>query len=190
MKKNIFIGCLFCLVISSCKYLDFGKNCYLDFRLGMEEIDYNHIARKYLKNGLLKEELSKSTYDKTVLTEITTLKIKGALEPIFLSDRLDELRIFIGEDTSNNSTEATLELYDEIVNQFKKEQGNPENQSVNDKTSHRWTTWETNHSYSITIAFVPENSLSKKQIAIYYSPTDSLERELNDYNEKKKAERH
>ena len=193
MKKNIFIGFLFCLVISSCKYLAFDKECYLDFRLGMEKIDYKHIERQYLKNYILKEELSKSTYDysasKTILTQVTTSNIYGALEPIFLSGRLDELRIFIGEDVSNNSSEATLELYDKIVNQFKIEEGEPKRHSVDEKTGHRLTEWETNHSYTITVVLVPAYSLSKKQVAIYYSPTGDLEKELNEYNEKKKTER-
>ncbi|SDK12772.1 hypothetical protein SAMN04487898_106116 [Pedobacter sp. ok626] len=193
MKRIIFIGLLFCIIISGCKGLNFENDCYLDFKLGMNDYDYNHLVREYVKRGILKEQFTKTHFDdadrKNFLTEIADTHLQGTLEPIFLSDRLDELRIFIGEDISYDSKEATSEMYNKIVNYFTNEKGKPREQSKDNKTGHKLTVWETNQNYNIEVLFVPEWELSKKKIAIYFSPTGVLEKDLDDYNKKKEITR-
>ncbi|MNJ98950.1 hypothetical protein D3C87_167210 [compost metagenome] len=192
MKRIVFIGLLHFIIISGCNWLNFENNCYLDFKLGMNNYDYNHLVRNYIKRGVLKEQFTKTCSDdpdkKNFLTEIEGTHIQGILEPIFLSDRLDELRIFIGEDASYDSREATPELYNKIVDYFTNQKGKPKEQSKDNKTGHKLSVWETNQNYNIEVLFVPEWELSKKKIAIYFKPTGALEKELDDYNEKKKTQ--
>lgn len=158
----------------------------------MNDYDYNHLVRDYVKRGVLKEQFTKTRSDdpdrENFLTEIEDTHLQGILEPIFLSDRLDQLRIFIGEDASYDSREATSESYNKIVNYFTNEKGKPSEQSKNNKTGHKLTIWQINQNYNIEVLFVPEWELSKKQIAIYFKPTGVLKKELEDYNEKKKSQ--
>jgi hypothetical protein len=193
MKKTIFIIVMCFLIITSCKYFNFKRDCYLDFRLGMQEYEYNHIVKKYIKEGILREELSKSRYDhpddKSLLTRLTSSNLEGLVEPIFLNDKLDELRIFIGEDLSYNSKPVTAEMYGSIVNDFKKEYGTPTQQSTDSITGHKLTIWQTKYSYMVEVILMPEDENRKSQIGVYFTPAGELKKELDDYNEKKKLYR-
>lgn len=193
MKNAIYMIVICFLIITSCKYFNFKKDCYLDFRLGMQEYEYNHVVKQYIKEGILREELSKSPYDhpsdKSLLTRLTSFNLEGLVEPIFLNDKLDDLRIFIGEDLSNNAKPVTAETYGIIVNDFKKEYGTPTQQSTDAITGHKLTNWQTKYGYMLEVILMPADENRKSQIGVYFTPTGELKKELDDYNEKKKLDR-
>ena len=188
MKTNILIGLCFVFILTSCKGLH-SNDCYLGFELGMFEYEYENILKDYIKSGELKKQFTKSTSDDTDKEEVLTTIFKsyqGVLEPIFLSDRLDQLIIFIGEDFDYKSRKATVGQYLNIVNNFKEEFGAPTEDSIDPKSQHMSTTWQTDFNYSVEVAYQPENDLSKNTIGIYFKPTDKLEEELEKYNTERK----
>lgn len=168
------------------------EKCFLDFRLGMRNYDYVKTAKALIEKDILQKLVIKEPYelDKKILKiKFGDIGLEGIIEPIFFTDRLDQLRIFFGEGVGyEQNKKVTIRDYEKVVRKLSTEYGQPLESKKDSETEHRFTSWET-ESYKVTALFVPEYELSKDQINIFFEPTKELEESLEQYNKEKKLQR-
>jgi len=191
MKKSYLILFIFLFNFSGCNKLDNQEKCFLDFRLGMREYEFEEKVRKYIREGVIRETILKKPYEwKRILhVKFRDTKREGKIEPIFLTDRLDQLSIFFEEERSYNQNDKVMvKEYNDLLNVLKSDYGNPDEINKDSLSRHQLIIWEAN-TYKVSALFAPENDLWKDHIAIYFEPLEDLEEELEKYNTEKKLER-
>lgn len=158
----------------------------------MRNYNYAKTAKTLIEKDILQELVIKEPYklDKKILIiKFSDIGLEGIIEPIFITDRLDQLRIFIGEGVGHEQNKkVTISDYEKVIKKLSTEYGQPLESKKDSETEHRFTNWEKER-YKVTVLFVPEYELSKDQINIFFEPTKELEEELEQYNKEKKQQR-
>ncbi|GAA4311021.1 hypothetical protein GCM10023183_29470 [Nibribacter koreensis] len=157
----------------------------------MKEFEFGKISKQLTLQGLLQEKAVKKPYeaDKYIaLYQFQNINRNGFLDPIFLTDRLDVLRIFIGKHPDIGETQkATIKEYQGVVEYFSEIYGAPSKSTKDSKTEHRSTIWNAGD-FDVIVAFIPMYDLTGDQIGIYFEPIGELKVKLEEYNRQKKEE--
>lgn len=157
----------------------------------MQYSEYLSREKKLIKKGILQERIFKRKIelDKKVISyKFQNIDREGILEPIFKTNRLDLLRIYIdGEIGDEKQEEITTEEYFEIVGLMKKEYGQPLESRKDPQSEHRSTKWE-NDDYYLEVYFTPSSVDSKNRISIIFSPNGDFAEAMEEYNLEKKKE--